>query len=140
MTSLRHRLRWCVAAWLIVQVAALSAFVPRDCCAAHKARHQQARHQEMPATDHSNHHSMSHESMHSGAHDAAPAVPAKGCVMKGTCKGPMSAIIAILSSHGVPPLSAFSIAPDLSSSLAAGVARHHATSHLASPETPPPRA
>jgi hypothetical protein len=140
MISLRHRLQWGVAAWLIVQVAALSAFVPQDCCAAHKAQHQQARHHTMAVPDHSNHHSMSHESMHSGSHDPAPAVPAKGCVMKGTCKGPMSAIIAILSSHGVPPVSAFSIAPDLSSSLAAGIARQYATSHLASPETPPPRA
>ena len=36
MTIIRRRLRLWVAAWLVFQVASLSALVPRDCCAAHR--------------------------------------------------------------------------------------------------------
>jgi hypothetical protein len=143
MTALRHRLRWCVAAWLIVQVAALSAFVPQDCCATHKNEHRQARHRPPATASAHSHHSMDHASMHGSTQDvssATDATPMKTCVMKGTCKGPMSAMIAVLSSHGVSPIGAFRIAPDLTSSLAAAIARQHATSRLVAPDTPPPRA
>src|SRR5262245_35583755 len=36
MTLFRRHLRLWVAAWLAFQVVSLSAFVPRDCCAAHR--------------------------------------------------------------------------------------------------------
>ena len=36
MTIIRRRLRLWVTAWLVFQVASLSALVPRDCCAAHR--------------------------------------------------------------------------------------------------------
>jgi hypothetical protein len=91
---------------------------------------------------------MDHGSMHGNGHEpsseteATPSssgTPIKGCVMKGTCKGPMSAILAVLSTHGVPPMSAFGVAPDFTSTAAAAVTRQHAISHLPLPETPPPR-
>ena len=130
MTALRHRLHLCVAAWLILQVAALSAFVPQDCCATHKAQHEK-NHQSMGGHAHAEH----------GEHHAAPKSPAQGCVMKGTCQGPMSAILAILSNQGVPPSGAFRVAPDdLSSTLAAVIVREHIPSLLAAPDPPPPRA
>jgi hypothetical protein len=37
MTALRRRVRAVAFAWLLCQVASLSAFVPAECCAAHAA-------------------------------------------------------------------------------------------------------
>ena len=139
MTSLRHQLRLWVAAWLIAQVATLSAVVPRDCCAAHNGQHTKSQ-QASAKADHSGHHEMNHGTVHESADEATRKVPIANCVMRGTCKGPMSALVALLSNQGVPPIDAFTISPDFRATVIAGPTREQATSRLASPDPPPPRA
>lgn len=134
MTTFRHRLHLWVAAWLVFQVATLSALVPQDCCAAHKAQHRKAPHA-TAKTEHAGHHAMNH-----GTEQTAPKAPIEQCVMRGTCKGPMSAVVALLSNQGVPPLDAFSAAPDLGVTVIDGTTTERVTSRLASPDPPPPRA
>ncbi len=136
MTTLRHRLHLWVAAWLIIQVAALSAFVPQDCCAAHKAQHQKS--QQTTVKSSHDHHQMNHEMVHHEA--AAPTTPIDQCVMQGTCKGPMSAIVALLSNHGVPPVASFAMAPESRVTSIVRAVSEHVCSRLASPDPPPPRA
>ena len=138
MTTFRHRLHFWVAAWLIFQVATLSALVPQDCCAAHKAQHQKA--PDNTTAPGNAAHDGHHAAMNHGTEQPAPKVPLEQCVMRGTCKGPMSAVVALLSNQGVPPLDAFSIAPDLGVTVIAGATSEHITSRLASPDPPPPRA
>jgi hypothetical protein len=128
------RLRIGVAAWLIFQLATLWALVPQDCCATHKAQHQQQKAQHSTAPAGHDHHAMNH------GHDAAPKAPLEQCMMRGTCKGPMSAIISLLSHHSVPPLKAFTIAPDPGVTVLARAASEHVCCRLASPDPPPPRA
>ena len=70
----------------------------------------------------------------------ADAAPVRGCVMRGTCDGPMAAILAVLSTQGVPPAHVFSLIPDTRSAVVTGFAPEHLRSQLASPEPPPPRA
>ena len=71
---------------------------------------------------------------------AADTAPARGCVVRGTCDGPMAAILAVLATQGVPPVGVFSLATDPNSALVAGPAPEDLLSRLASPEPPPPRA
>jgi hypothetical protein len=113
MTIVRRHLRLWVAAWLLFQVVSLSALVPRDCCLAHK-----------PAAQHGN---SCHE---------PPAAP--DCSIRGSCDGPMAALFALLSSHGVLTDS-IAVAPDLNPSAPAPRTRDSVVSRLPVPAPPPPR-
>lgn len=96
--------RWAVVC-LLLQAAALGALVPRDCCKAHEHDTSRA--------------SSCHDArtavqcpmrgpdgaacpMHRG--DAAPRQPGTSdCALRGTCTGPMSGMVALLSQLGVMP-------------------------------------
>ena len=83
MTRFRRHLRLWVAAWLAFQVVSLSAFVPRDCCAAHRP----------PAQD---------QAVDSACHHPQEAPePAPDCTLGGGCNGPLSILGALLSPHAV---------------------------------------
>ena len=82
MTLFRRHLRLWVAAWIAFQVLSLSAFVPRDCCAAHRLPAQEQ------AADASCHHPQ-----------PAPSMPE--CTLRGECNGPLSILAALLSPHAV---------------------------------------
>ena len=83
MTLLRRHLKLWVTAWILFQAVSLSAFVPRDCCAAHRvpADAQQA--------EASCHHAM------------PPAAPAADCALRGSCDGPLGMLAGLLSAHAV---------------------------------------
>ena len=83
---------------------------------------------------------MNHGTAHHAANKAEKKVPIQQCVMRGTCKGPMSAIVALLSQQGAPPLDAFTLASDLGSTVIAGTTSEHVSSRLVPPDPPPPRA
>jgi hypothetical protein len=101
MRTIRGRLRLWVSAWLVCQVASLSALVPRECCAAHRTVaskpgcHEMAEvpHCPMPAAD------GTQCPMHRAGH--AHEQPADGCAMRGMCDGPLAAFSASLWNHGV---------------------------------------
>jgi hypothetical protein len=141
MTLLRRHLRLWVAAWLAFQVASLSAFVPRDCCAAHRraTSSKHSCHQNDPAT----HCPMRAAAgaacaMHQGSHTGADASN-QACSMRGTCDGPMAALLALLSNHGVLTDS-FVTLPDPQVTDVAARTREHLITRLAPPDPPPPRA
>lgn len=157
MAFLRGRLRVFATSWLLFQIAWLTALVPRDCCAAHRP----AECQESPSA----HHATPPESCaahddHAGAHgshvaaaaehhhehgpapsDAPPATPAApptDCLMGRACDGPMAALLALLSNHGIVP-DAVSMLPPLEARRVGAVADENVRGHFPSPESPPPR-
>ena len=87
MTLFRRHLRLWVAAWLTFQVVSLSAFVPRDCCAAHRPPAQEQ------AADPVCHHPQQ-------ASEPAPE-PTPECALRDGCNGPLSILGALLSPHAV---------------------------------------
>lgn len=127
MTVLRRHLRLWALTWLILQANALAAFVPRDCCAAHRpaveARpcHDTAAPAHCPMRDvagrpcpmHRGNASATHgDHAKPAAHDHATAhtapdateaqhTPARDCVMRGTCHG--QTFVSVLSFPGILP-------------------------------------
>lgn len=142
MTTIRAGLRHWVTAWLVFQVASLSALVPRACCVAHRPA--------VAVTPHSCHESAAAQPcpmpaadgtpcpMHRGQGDAGEK-PATQCSMRGMCDGPVAALFALLSTYGVPA-ERFEMAAAFHTSSAALDSRESLTSRLASPDPPPPRA
>jgi hypothetical protein len=143
MTSLRRRLRLLTATWLIFQAASLSALVPRDCCAAHRpaAIGSDQRCHENTAAEQCPMRAANGTPcpMHRGGHTHTSEKSPDSCAIRGTCEGPMAALFAQLSNHGVLPGS-FTMVPDVhATSLNAGT-RESLLGRLASPDPPPPRA
>lgn len=143
VASIRWRLRLWVAAWLVCQVASLSALVPSLCCGDQRPASSDKKdscHENVAAT----HCPMLAAEgtacpMHRGSHEDAGENASDRCSMRGTCDGPMAALSALLSNHGVLTDS-FEILTDLHASSAAIHTRESLTNRLASPDPPPPRA
>lgn len=161
MTSFRRRMRYWVTAWLVFQVASLSALVPRDCCADHRPTDtaKQSCHESVAATlcpmrsadgtpcpmhrgttsTHGDHHQApAHE------HQQVPAsepdrAPANDCSLRGTCAGPMAALLALLQNQGVLPASV-TVLPDATVRSVALTMRPDVVGRFEPPDPPPPRA
>jgi hypothetical protein len=149
MAALRQQLRLWAAAWLVFQVATLSAFVPRDCCTAHRPAAITPHTQDHTATDcpmravdgaacpmHRGN-QTGHHAEHSN-HDNHEQPPGSPCSMRGTCDGPMAAMLALLSNHGVLTESIV-VSPDDQSTPIPASTRESLVCRLASPDPPPPR-
>ena len=85
MTVFRRHLRLWVTIWIAFQIASLSAFVPRDCCAGHRAAAAQ---EQQPDAS---------------CHQAHALPPQAECAIGGTCNGPLGMLAALLSPHAVIP-------------------------------------
>lgn len=142
MQSIRRSLRLLVAIWLVVQVASLSALVPRDCCAAHSstnaakpACHEKAAATQCPmrAAD------GTPCPMHRGDHHEAAGSSRDGCAMRSTCDGPMAALFAQLSNYGILT-DQVQVRPDLHVGSGPPSTRAQLVSRLVPPDPPPPRA
>jgi hypothetical protein len=143
MTTIRRRLRFWVAAWLVFQVASLSALVPRACCFPDRPAasdkepncHQNsaASHCPMQVAD------GAPCPMHQSGHHDAEDKPNDTCSMRATCDGPVAALFALLSNYGVLeyPITLFR---DVHASSVTLQTRENLTSRLAPPDSPPPRA
>jgi hypothetical protein len=135
--KVRQHLRLWAVLSLVAQSAWLFALVPADCCAAHTpAAEERSCHETVQVT----HCPMKDSTgaacpMHQPGH-AHPA--ADDCRLTGTCSGPMSAFISLLSAHAVlsepigvlSPLSTVQLALDTTEQL---------VSRLVPPDAPPPR-
>ena len=158
MTLIRRRMRLWAAIWMVFQVALLSAFVPRDCCAAHKlmASHKAHASQQAdapachetaaPAEESGSQSSMpdSHADgascpLHRDGVRGTAAPGANPCGIRGTCDGPMAALATLLSNHGVLTDS-FVLSPDFGIGSPAVPLGENPIRRLASPDAPPPRA
>jgi hypothetical protein len=143
MQSIRRSLRLWMAIWLVVQVASLSALVPRDCCAAHSSAARAAKpgcHEQVTATQCPMHATDGTPCpMHRGGHGEASQKTPDGCAMRGTCSGPMAALVAQLSNYGVLPATP-QVLPDLHRGAVSVDSDEYLLTRLASPDPPPPRA
>jgi hypothetical protein len=111
--------------WLVCQLAAVSAFVPRDCCAAHRQK----------ATAASSH---SHHDGHA-AHTAQPPVNHdRECVMRDACNGPLDAIATLFMGPGLP-LQPFTLLDTTTAVAGPPAVDANALDSLRLPSTPPPR-
>jgi hypothetical protein len=166
MGILRSRLRGLAVTWLLLQVAWVTALVPRDCCAAHrpaaKGCHESvsATHCPMRAADgtpcpmhrgHGGHNSAEASPEHH--HGSAPAerhttaatqrdYPAQApadCRLTAGCDGPLAALFALLSNHGILPDSA-AVSPNVEIRRITTTAPDRLGGRFQPPDPPPPRA
>jgi hypothetical protein len=78
--------------------------------------------------------------MHRGGNrDTAGERPGDRCAMRGTCDGPMAAMVALLSQNGPLAASASLTPPDLDAAAFPVSVREHLLGRLAPPDPPPPR-
>ena len=120
MIGIRRRLRLWVAVWLTFQALSLSAFVPRDCCAAHRV-------------------AASNESTEPSCHNSRPASEAAPeCMLGSNCNGPLGIVAALLSPHAV--LGArVAVGRDVTTVTPTRVALETPFSFFTPPDSPPPR-
>jgi hypothetical protein len=118
MNSIRRHARAWVLAWLVCQVASLSAFVPRDCCAAHRAAPVKAADAPCP--------------MH------ARQTEQDRCTLRGTCGGPMAALPLVWTSPGVAPAT-LTLFPDMTVGRRIEAPTLSVVGVRPLPDTPPPR-
>jgi hypothetical protein len=121
MIALRRRLRQWAALWLVLQTASLAAFVPRDCCKAHRPDPH-----DLPAC---------HKNT-AATHSDQSQNPT--CSMRATCQGPMAVLAAFLPTHGIIP-DQIVVRPELQGRAIAITNRERLIRRLVSPDTPPPR-
>ena len=133
MTAIRRRIRAVAFAWLLCQVASLSAFVPEQCCLAHAA---EAAAKEKAAA----------------CHEAAPAAPKDGdacpmhhtakshdcCKMTNSCDGPGTHLTTLFAYVGVLESPA-STAVTIESAPVILAASSPLLYRLATPDAPPPK-
>lgn len=148
MGSMRRRLRFCSAAWLLFQTVSLTALVPRECCRAHQPAAVESAdcHRQTSASldcamhDHGMHdHGITRGMMHDAPAADSANQPADGeCSMRGTCQGPAATFLALLANNGVltEPLA---ISPALATRTLAPIVRENAAGNPAEPDFPPPR-
>ena len=148
MAPFRARLRLWATLWLICQAASLAAFVPRDCCADHRpvqpapAPEAESAHCHEPPPAAETHCPMRAADgtpcpMHRGhGHQQQPAGDTD-CALRGACGGPMTALVRLLSNHGILPESSAIGAPVAQRTLPP--ADERLVSRLDAPDSPPPR-
>lgn len=149
MSAFRSRMHLVALAWLLCQVATLSAFVPEDCCAKHTAIAAAKHAPDTPDCHESEDASVPEPEPESGAmcpmhHGGDAACPMHGsssgecCGMSNGCDGPNRPLAHLFAFVGIldgPTLSLAS--PD---SAPATVDRPAPLLHrLVSPDAPPPK-
>ena len=162
MTVLRRHLRLWALTWLILQAGSLAAFVPRDCCAAHRpaaatktchetppTAHCPMRdgtgepcpmHRPSATTTHAGHHAEAahvHDAEQPTTDNASHSTPTERCVMRGSCQGVTFA--SVLSYPGILP---DSLPAPVRLALPAPPTdlRQQTLSQLVAPDPHPPRA
>jgi hypothetical protein len=149
MTWMRRRLRLAVIAWLVCQVAAVSAVPLRDCCQDHqrpKAVEPGCHGKAAPAhAAHASHGAPAQCPMKAANGTACPMhrspAPASGktCVMKGTCETQVAMLASLFFVPGVVPEIVELDTPDgLNASLGAPISPEPGRPFA--PDPPPPRA
>ena len=132
MTKVRRRVRAVAFAWLLCQVASLSAFVPQACCISHAAEAEakqkaEACHEEGPAEPAEGAACPMHKS---GSHDC--------CAITNACDGPGAQLLSLFSYISTidEPLAASTI---LETSAAFAPTTPPLLHRLALPDAPPPK-
>jgi hypothetical protein len=134
MMFLRRHLRFAAVAWLLCQVASLSAFGPQNCCLAHRMTDGAA--PECHRIDDGT------CPMHAADGKACPAHASddgdeRPCVIRATCDRPAVALASLFSVNGI--LAEGTNVPFDATSSVLIVAARRPTPLLLSHDTPPPR-
>lgn len=133
MIAIRRRTRVVTLAWLLCQVASLSAFVPEECCITHAAQEaakaeDEACHEEpAPVPVEGDACPMHHESR---SHDC--------CKIGNTCDGPGSQLLTLFANVGVlesPVVTAVTLA----STVVPPPSFPPLLYRIATPDAPPPK-
>ena len=134
MTAIRRRIRVVTLAWLLCQVASLSAFVPEQCCVTHAAQEAakakaDACHEEAapPEPKEGDACPMHHESK---SHDC--------CKISNACDGPGSHLLTLFANVGVLESPASSPVT-LESTIVALPSSAPLLYRLTTPDAPPPK-
>ena len=144
MATIRRRLRFWAAAWLLFQAASLTALVPRECCTAHPmaAATEADCHEEAPIPAVPDCPMAAAGGtpcpMHHGGHSDVNEGTAE-CSIRGMCDGPAATFLGSLANHGVLG-DRFTITPDLHPKVNPPLFRDSLIGRLAGPDSPPPRA
>lgn len=134
MTAFRRRLRAVAFAWLVCQVASLSAFVPGECCKSHaieaaaKAKEAACHHESTPAPPKDGDACPMHHG--SKSHDC--------CTISNGCNGPGQQLTTLFAYVGVvqSPQSASIVLESTAAFIPADAPLLY---HLAIPDAPPPK-
>lgn len=135
MRLLRQSLRQVAIAWLLIQAVSLSALVGFDCCATHRAVKQEPKATQAAERSPCPMHAAS---TRSNVEQTSNQQDPGKCVMRGTCKGPLAALFAFLSNHGVPS-TWVTATPDLDVTAVPNSSPEIFVVHFESPDHPPPR-
>lgn len=133
MGAIRRRIRAVTLAWLLCQVASLSAFVPEQCCVTHAAQEAakakaEACHEEAPpAPKEGDACPMHHESK---GHDC--------CTISNACDGPGSHLLTLFANVGMLE-SPVSSPVTLESTGIAPAPSAPPSYRIVSPDAPPPK-
>ena len=139
MCTLRGHLRVCAASWLVLQAATLLALVPLACCEAHtQTRAEKPACHERPAAARCPMRAADGQACPMHRDEPSSRDADAGCVMRGTCKGPMAALVTTLSTTGILP-DAVPLDPSLLLSTEVGDWRGRPILRVSRPESPPPR-
>jgi hypothetical protein len=131
---MRRHLRLFTLTWLVCQVLSLSAFVPSDCCAAHRGTAAAGQECHGDADGLCPMRAVTGEECPMHASGSASSAP---CVMRGLCNGPAVALSALLSVPGVLARQVQAQAIETSSSMWSEPDR--AFDVVVPHDTPPPR-
>ena len=139
MAPARTYLRRTAAAWIAVQAVLLLSLVPRDCCASHRpapaARcHQTAAARQCPMRAANGTPCPMHRDS-----DGPSGQRTDDCSIRGTCGGPMAALLTRLSQPTILTDSA-AVAQDTDHTGDVLTTHRTGASRLDPPDSPPPRA
>ena len=144
MRSIRRSVRAVAFAWLLCQVASLSAFVPEICCVSHAAEAEAKEAKEDAAACHETpapapkvgdacpmHHGSQSQDEGTTPHDC--------CVMTNACEGPGTHLASLFAFIGFPetPASSFVVLDSIAAWVAAPSPLLY---QLSTPDAPPPKA
>ena len=143
MTRLRRRIRIVAFAWLLCQVASLSAFVPGECCKAHAAeaaaKAKEHCHETAPVTPKDGDACPMHHGLPAEASAKAGQKSHECCTISNSCDGPGRQLTTLFAYVGV--LESPQSAPiEIDSTAAVGPASVPLLYHLSIPDSPPPKA
>jgi hypothetical protein len=139
MRAIRRRLALWTMAWLVCQVASLSAFIPRPCCPAHDGhrRHVAVDGAETPGTPEELCTMRAADGAACPMHRKTQSEP--NCSMGPACKGPGPALATLFSTLGIPSQAA-DLTPDDPRQPAVIAVAVRPLDIQPLPDTPPPRA
>ena len=133
MASIRHNLRRFAAVCAVWQLTVLTAIIPIDCCAAHRATETHCRAEasaiQCPM--------RGIDGMPCPMHRAS-SEPGHDTVLKGTCTGPIVAFMASTSAHAVLPKPII-VSRALAKTDVVPLCNEQLVAVLDSPDPPPPR-